>query len=182
MSGRWGKKTLFCIGILVTVVWAQIDKSAGIIDTVTSSIPAKVWNPVITGGLSALVPGGGQIYTGHYIKAGAFIALEAITAAVANFWFRTSEFREEEADLYKLLADISLSQNDTIMNREEASLLRFDALNARYSMYHALSWMIGGYVYNIFDAIGSSRYFSSDSEKSAVKAAWLSAIPGLGLG
>jgi hypothetical protein len=139
-------------------------------------------SPILSGALSAIVPGGGQIYNRRYIKAGAFVALEAIFGSVANFWYQTSQFRESNSDEYSLAVAYSTNWNDSMMMREKARMLKFDALSARYSMYNALSWMIGGYIYNIFDAVGASGYFDSDTEKSPVRAAWLSAIPGLGLG
>jgi TM2 domain-containing membrane protein YozV len=149
----------------------------------TTSVSGKTWNPLVTGGLSAVLPGAGQVYTGHYIKAGAFLALEAITASVASFWYRTEIERNNYANsLERQSLQLALNKTDSLAGREEADLWRFDAYTARYSMYNVLAWMISGYVYNVLDAIGCSRHFVSDSEKNPARAAWLSAIPGLGLG
>ena len=149
----------------------------------SGSIPLKTWNPLLTGGLSAALPGAGQAYSGHYIKAGAFLAVEVITASVARFWFRTGKERNDYADdLERQSLLRAFNRADSLSAREDAELWRYDAFTARYSMYNALSWMIGGYAYSILDAIGCSRYFVTDDEKRPITAAWLSAIPGLGLG
>ncbi len=155
------------------------------LDTAKSDVireKRKVWNPVMTGMLSTAIPGSGQVVTGHYVKAGLFVGLEVISASIASFWYRTSLQRLEAADESLFSAWQASDWQEHMLSMEKASLDRFSALGARYSMYNALSWMIGGYVYNILDAVGSSRHFESDTRKSPLKAAWLSAIPGLGLG
>ena len=159
------------------------DTSSGIERADSGSIvPGRTWNPLLTGSLSAVLPGAGQGYTGHYIKAGSFLALEVTTALVARSWYNIEGVRKGNADFYERLSLIVSGKADSLSNREEAALWRFDAFGARYSMYNSLSWMIGGYIYNILDAVACSRAFFSDDEKNPATAAWLSAIPGLGLG
>ena len=217
LLGRWYRFYFIITGLLFTTVCAESNDSIGVADSgsgVVQTPQVKVWNPVVTGAFSAVIPGGGQFYTRHYIKAGSFLALEAITAGMANFWYRTSLYRDEEADVFKESADVyreaatiyklledsinqlgidsiaaqdyrswaSSQEAQALESEERAALLRYDAKDARYKMYNALSWMVGGYVYNIFDGLGSSRFFFNDKQKSPTKAAWLSAIPGLGLG
>ncbi len=171
--------------LLVSTLTAA-DGTSGSVATdsgTTTSVSGKSWNPLVTGGLSAVLPGAGQVYTGHYIKAGAFLALEAITASVASFWYRTERERNNYANsLERRSLQLALSRADSMSGKEDADLWRFDASTARYSMYNVLAWMVGGYLYNVLDAIGCSRHFVSDSEKNPVRAAWLSALPGLGLG
>lgn len=183
MSGNFWRHETILIGILTVFLYAEKGAPG---DTGSPGLPSiappETRNPLVSGALSAVVPGAGQVYNRRFVKAGAFIALETISASVAHFWYRTSHIRRDNADVYSLSMSLSRNWNDSMMLREEARMERFDAINARYSMYNALSWMIGGYVYNIFDAVGASRYFVSDTKKSTVKAAWLSAIPGLGLG
>ncbi|MBN1294601.1 MAG: hypothetical protein JXB48_22370 [Candidatus Latescibacteria bacterium] len=147
-----------------------------------SLLPVKTWNPLLTGSLSAVLPGAGQAYTGHYIKAGSFLALEVITALVARSWYNAEKVRNTNADFYEQSSLITSGKTDSLSELEKAALWRFDAFGARYSMYNSLSWMIGGYIYNVLDAVACSKFFVSDEEKSPAKAAWLSAIPGLGLG
>ncbi len=185
LSGRRRGLYIFIIGLLFGTIHAGPADSTGIVDsdsTVQQVSGGKVWNPVVAGALSAAIPGAGQLYTGHYFKAGTFLAYEVITGVVANFWYRTSQIRYEEADFYKKLLVIDTSWEDSMMDLEYAALMRYDARNAKYKMYNALSMVVGGYIFNILSGVGNSRYFVSDAEKSPAKAAWLSAIPGLGLG
>jgi hypothetical protein len=156
------------------------DSLAGRIENAGST--GKVWNPAITGALSAALPGAGQIYTGHYIKAGGFLALEAVSGGMARFWYRTWQERREQGDFQRKISILATNRRDSLNSLEVAELMHFDALVARNTMYDALSWMIGGYVFNVLDAIGSSRYFINDEKKDPIKAAWLAAIPALGLG
>jgi len=177
--------------------------------------------------LSAALPGGGQVYTGHYLKAGSFLAFEAITASVTGFWYATSRLRNQNADSFSIAAakykkDADIRQffaskyrflEDSIKTagnqplatllgdsaakyeteavkyetmsakyEEIAALDHFDAKSARLKMYNGLTMLVGGYIFNIYSAVGNSRFFITDSEKNPTKAAWLSAIPALGLG
>ncbi len=179
----------------------------------TQTTAGKIYDPVVCGALSAVIPGGGQFYSGHYLKAGSFIALEVITAGVANFWYRESRNRKEEAGIFKERGGLyreaakiytkwsdsmKLIGNETLAagyadsalkktaqaknNEEQAAILNYDAGDAACRMYNAVSWMLGGYIYNILDGIGCSRFFIDEGERNPVKAAYLSAIPCLGLG
>jgi hypothetical protein len=142
----------------------------------------KKWNPIYTGAYSAVIPGAGQVYTGHYLMGGSFLAMEVITASIARFWFTTYEERLHLAQDYQREIGSQKTWKDSMLTFEQSIITRFDAKSAKYTMYNTLSWMIGGYVYNICDALKSSRYFDSDSERNPAKAGLLSAIPGLGLG
>ena len=112
----------------------------------------------------------------------------------ADLFKNDADLYWDAATIYQILSDsmkvvgretLSASFADTALqmetrareNEEYSALLRFDAKNARYKMYNALSMLVGGYIFNIFSGVGNSRYFITDSEKSPVKAAWLSAIP-----
>jgi len=76
-----------------------------------------------------------------------------------------------------------LARLDTaISNREEAVAYRYSELESRYMAYNSLSWMVGGYVFNVLDAINGTGFFNNSVYKSPLIAGWLSAIPGLGLG
>jgi TM2 domain-containing membrane protein YozV len=172
---------IFIAGLLAGHVFASQVASSGNTATDSGDVPSaefKKWNPIVTGSFSAGLPGAGQFYTGHYIKSFSFVALEAITLSYARFWYLTSKERMRNAEFYEGM----IHGVDSLFNREKAALLRFDVVSARYTMYNALSWMVGGYIYNVLDAVGCARYFVSDEERSPAKAAWLAAIPGLGLG
>jgi len=165
-----------------------------------------VYNPLVAGLLSAVVPGAGQVYCstredagkrrGRWIKGGLFLAANGVTAGVtAN---RVLEYRWRD----QVVADTSLAVHQyrsmldtardstqramvqaqyekTSMNYE---LVRFERRSSRYVMYQSIGWNTGLYLFNILDAVGCSGYFYSSSKKKPVLAAWLSAIPALGLG
>jgi hypothetical protein len=148
----------------------------------SEKLQLKKWDPVRTGGLSALIPGAGQVYTGHYVMGGTFLTMEVVTALITRFWYINYKELLDKENLTRNAASFAKNRKDRLWLLEEAEVSRFDARSAKYTMYDALSWMIGGYVYNVCDAIKSSRHFDSDTERSAMKAGWLAAIPGLGLG
>lgn len=142
----------------------------------------KTWDPARCALYSAIVPGAGQFYTGHLIKGSAFVTLEVSTALVARFWYTSAQEMLSKSSLSLALAPRAIDNNTSLLLQEGAIMYRYDSRRSRYNMYNSLSWMIGGYVYNILDALNSSRHFKSDIELSAKKAAWLAAIPGCGLG
>ena len=145
---------------------------------------------------SALVPGAGQIYTGQYVRGGTIIAFEAITGLSALYWNREHKTRELVVDdlrdslaLYKRRMDgVQGERLDSLrrryihlsLNHSGAAHISTEAL---YRSYNALAWMTGGYIYSLFDAASGSGIFKEkNSPGNPVKAAWLAAIPGLGLG
>ena len=163
---------------LVGVVWAEV--SSDLINT-RSDTTLSVSKPLLVGGASLLLPGAGQFYTKHYVKAGTFLALEAITASVSYYWYQTASSREEEAELFfqTALKDTGIGK---VKSLEQARLMKGSVLDARFKSYNALSWCIGGYVFNVLDALAGTKIFHDDAQKDPLVAAWLSAVPGLGLG
>jgi hypothetical protein len=142
----------------------------------------RLFNPIISGTASLILPGAGQVYTRHYVKAVFFIGLEAILGSMANFWRITAQSRD--ADERKFIA-LAAADTDLVVkasDREESFLSHHDALESRYSAYNFLTWTAGGYIFNILDALGSSNFFNNSKEKKPGTAALLAAIPGLGLG
>jgi hypothetical protein len=149
-------------------------------------------NPVIAGGASALLPGAGQIYTGHYIKACFFIALEALLTGQIIYWRSNSEIQEENANnalktymIPWMALDSTAryqSRLDSASYRENYFLGRHDAMDMRFSSYNFTVWAVGTYLYNVLDAVNSSNYFKTSETKKPGTAALLAAVPGLGLG
>lgn len=171
--------------VWVMHVSAQTGDTTSILGSLKVDTVPSVKSLWISGGLSTLLPGGGQVYTGHYLKAGAFVVLEVSTALNAQYWYRSMRSREESMALLRtesLIAEINKDTIQKIRSLEEVNMNKYGRKRARYNMYNALSWMISGYVYNILDAVNSTGYFKSDDERSPLKAGWLAAIPGLGLG
>lgn len=61
-------------------------------------------SPVLAGTLSALIPGAGEIYTGDYLKAALFIAIEGLTIYLNNYYTKKGDdqtiFFQNYADTY----------------------------------------------------------------------------------
>lgn len=165
---------------MAAVVFGESTDS--LLPSADSATALKTWKPSRCALYSAIVPGAGQFYTGHPIKGSAFVALEVSTALVARFWYTSAQEMLSKSSLSLKLAPLAIDNNTSLLLQEGALMYRYDARRSRYNMYNSLSWMIGGYVYNILDAMNSSRRFKSDIERSAKKAAWLAAVPGCGLG
>ena len=149
-------------------------------------------NPVTCGVASMVVPGAGQIYTGHYVKAGFFFALEALFISQAIYWRSNSEIADNNAtttlnrNMRPWMAMDSAnrykSRLDSAMNYEQFYLDRHGAMDMRFSSYNFTVWAVGTYVYNVLDAVNSSNYFKNSASKKPGTAALLAAVPGLGLG
>ncbi|MCX7727745.1 MAG: DUF5683 domain-containing protein, partial [Chitinispirillaceae bacterium] len=136
-------------------------------------------NPVLVGSMS-LLPGGGQLYSRHYIKGGLFIGSEILLGSVAFFWHNTHKQRLDNSFLYSKLSEMAPNEKESLSMRELAFLWNYDARVAKYSRDNAISWFIGAYVFNIFDALECSNFFKNDEKKEPAKAAYFGIIPGGG--
>lgn len=142
----------------------------------------KLYNPLWAGLGSAIIPGAGQVYTKKYFKAGTFVALEAITASVAGYQHKN--YRQARDSYSSMMNDLPSAGSplDSAFLREDALLKYGEARESKITMYNTLSWMVGGYVFNVLDAVNSSNFFKNTETKNPHVAGWLAAIPGLGLG
>jgi TM2 domain-containing membrane protein YozV len=75
-------------------------------DTAAPPVQLKRYNPGIAAGLSLLVPGSGQAYTKHYVKAGCFLAVEAIMGVTAYQMTLNADYQR------KLLDQADADQSD----------------------------------------------------------------------
>lgn len=143
---------------------------------------AKLYNPAVAGIASALLPGAGQFYSKKYFKAGMFIAFEAIAAPIANYNYKN--YKSSYDNYRKMMRKVDGAQSslDSAILREDALLEYGNARESKMTMYNTLSWMVGGYVFNILDAVNSTSFFKNSDTKDPGIAGWLAAIPGLGLG
>jgi hypothetical protein len=192
---KFGLVIILCTG----AVWPQGQDTAGTVNAEndTGSLiinnlgikDSESWkpdsvrrfNPVIAGAASIL-PGAGQVYTHHYVKAGFFLVLEGILGTITYFWGREADKRDLEEKQWLVLADSETNAFGRACYREESYLSRHGAVDARFQMYSYLSWAAGGYVFNVLDAIGSSNVFKDSKPRNPATAALLAAVPGLGLG
>jgi hypothetical protein len=142
----------------------------------------RKFNPIVSGTASLILPGAGQVYTRHYVKAGFFVALEATFGSMVYFWKKTVDVRDAEEKKWTGFAEGDTNAFQRAKDMEESYLAHHGAVDARLSMYSFLAWAAGGYVFNVLDALGSSNAFKNSKAKSPSTAALLAAIPGLGLG
>jgi hypothetical protein len=140
------------------------------------------FSPVVSCAASLVLPGAGQVYTRHYVKAVFFPALEGILGSMVYFWKKTADVRDSQETWWLQQADTETVALAKSKDREESFLSRQSALDARLSMYSFLAWAGGGYLFNVLDAIGSSNAFRNSKPKNPTTAALLAAVPGLGLG
>lgn len=158
----------------------------------------KKYNPLISMGLSTIMPGAGQVYCKRRVRGSLFLTTEVIWALVAinrYQWYKYTMIYDvndfaEEISLNK--EGMLLSINDPVeyvsfYNRYIDAQMGYDLSlyrrkSSRYTSYHCVGWASGIYLWNILDALNSSKHFYSISPKKPAKAALLSAIPFLGLG
>jgi hypothetical protein len=160
--------------------------SASDTDTVAVAPRLRLYDPVLTAGESFVIPGLGQVRTGHYVKAGIFVAMDAIFGSMSYFWGQSAAVDEEYAAYYMAGSHFSVtgdsSRLDSAINVEQAHLQHYNAIVARFSAYDFLTWAIGAHIYNVFDAIDRSNHFRDNEERNPTTAFLLALIPGLGLG
>ncbi len=153
-------------------------------------------NPLTAGAISALIPGGGQIYTGNFIRSGTFFASEAIIGLIGYSRYvqrlgfqKNSALMLDSTNIFYNFSKNAPSTDDSIRYDSIAyrygmfyGYNRFLERDNRYFYYQSLSWMFGFYYWNILDALKNSNFFKNDKPKNPSTAGWLAAIPGLGLG
>jgi len=203
-SGFAGLEFLWCLMVACTVISASAQTTEN--DSIFPDIGKRsvketvAWredslhrkNPVIPGVASLIVPGAGQIITGHYVKASFFIALESIFVGQALYWRSNSDIGDQNAQYHfnsamrKWKGQDSLdrfnSRLDSVRSVEDFNLDHHGVMDWRFSSYNFTVWAVGAYIYNVLDAINSSNYFKNSEPKKAGTAALLAAVPGLGLG
>ncbi len=156
------------------------------------------YNPLTSVGLSAVLPGLGQIYCRKRVKGVLFMGTEIIwTLYTINRMNRYKYTLQKPIDDYSLLIDQHLETlSDYTPNMEAYTqhydnlidaqmgydLVRYRQRTARYASYHGVGWMAGLYLWNIWDALDCSNALKNNNPRNPAAAAWLSAIPFLGLG
>jgi TM2 domain-containing membrane protein YozV len=167
--------------LLVAIAVKAQDSDTKLSLPIISNDSINAGNKTLKAGIaSMLLPGAGQFYTGHYVKAGTFLALEGISGSIALHWYR--EEKKMDNNLRELRSFIAQANRDSsTFLLEESYLASHSKRVARYRKFNALSWFTTGYIYNVLDAAGGTLFANSEY-KDPKKAALLAAIPGLGLG
>lgn len=132
------------------------------------------------GFLSAVIPGAGQLVDKRYFRSGMFLAFEAISAAVSYNLYKQQNRERELALRYRLYSVFDTMPGRALLNGQ-ADLVEYSSKVHRYRMYNALTWLGGGYVFNVLDAIGG-RVRVDDEPRDPKIAGILAMVPGLGLG
>jgi hypothetical protein len=154
---------------------------------------------------SALLPGCGQVYTGHYYKGSMFFAAETILGFVCyNYYSQDKYFHDNTMRLFDSVTsykDSILIKSSTIRNkantedstysdstfyethyRMQYDYQKFLERENRSVLYQGIIWLSGLYYWNILDAIKCSGFFNNNNVRDPAKAGWLSAVPVLALG
>ena len=142
----------------------------------------KRFNPAISCIASTLLPGAGQVYTGHYVKALFFPALEATFLSMAWFWHENASYFDNNTRVYRAWQAWDSTPSEKADHSELALLSRFQSIDSRFSQYSFIGWAIGAHLFNVLNALQASNVFTDDRERNPRTAGLLAAIPGLGLG
>jgi TM2 domain-containing membrane protein YozV len=158
----------------------------------------KSYSPGLALAASLVIPGAGQVYTGHYIKAGLFFVSEIGVGLFGYQRYIYASALKKNADsitaIWKTLKDsvaiakspLDSTKNDTtdvgFFWKLKADSARFEENDTRNVLFQSLAWMAGIYYYNVLDALQCAGVLRDSSKKNPTVAGWLSAIPGLGLG
>jgi TM2 domain-containing membrane protein YozV len=158
----------------------------------------KSYSPGLALAASLVIPGAGQVYTGHYIKAGLFfvseigvglfgyqrylytVALKKNADSISALW---NSVKDSIAVKRSVLDTTKYDTTDVgFFYKLQSDSAHFEETDTRNVLYQSLAWMAGIYYYNILDALQSAGVLRDSSKKNPAVAGWLSAIPGLGLG
>jgi TM2 domain-containing membrane protein YozV len=158
----------------------------------------KSYSPGLALAASLVIPGAGQVYTGHYIKAGLFfiseigvglfgyqrylytVALKKNADSISALW---NSVKDSIAVKRSVLDTTKYDTTDVgFFYKLQSDSAHFEETDTRNVLYQSLAWMAGIYYYNILDALQCAGVLRDSSKKNPAVAGWLSAIPGLGLG
>ena len=189
-----------CVPALAGDVYVQKGKT-GIteIDTLTVNewdVPTE-HNSLLLTMLFSVFPGGGQYYTGHYIRGGFITGIEALLVYEVVFnksWQRdriyeqARPFQDSVAYFSRLLA--TAPSRDSIRYYQEQRTdyaNRVRALSDKKMEQEDLrkaetAWLYGLHLYGMFDAFGIwyNNHYRSVEQRSMRKALLLAIIPGFG--
>ncbi len=168
------------ICLMVQLGWAQGLTSPESLALVSESSAITDKEMVKAAVVSGLVPGGAQLLQKRFFMAGTFLAFEAVSGSVAYYYYRKNHewldlANNQRADAF---ADTGM---DSAFSLEQSFLARQSARLTRYRMQNAIVLTLGGYLFNVLDAIDGSMVDEPKSRNPAV-AGWLAAIPAMGLG
>ncbi|MBN1601741.1 MAG: hypothetical protein JW915_09040 [Chitinispirillaceae bacterium] len=168
-------------GILIICVTIIAFSMEAISDTTSTPESKPSINPKTLLLSSAIIPGAGQLLSRKYLKAGTFLALEAIAVSAAIGWDQIAQSRVGE--YHKVLVSSAL---DTGISKarilEDAHVKKFQTMDAELKRYNYLTLAGGIYLYNLLDAFELTGLLKDNKQRNPTMALGLALIPGLGLG
>lgn len=158
----------------------------------------KQYKPLKSAGLSALIPGAGQFYCQRKGRSIMFLIVASLSAVTtANRWYFynhnysdaviTNQIEVDSTfeNLQKFTPDLDAykqSYKAYMDARMRLDFTKYSKKQGRYVGRQGIGFTVGIYLWNVFDAIGCSNHYYDLESKNPAKAAWLAAIPFLGLG
>ncbi|MGD9201206.1 MAG: DUF5683 domain-containing protein [Chitinispirillia bacterium] len=157
------------------------------------------YNPFRVVLMSAFIPGLGQFYCKERIRGSIFFSSVLISYLFSkNRWDR---FQEDLKEIVKEFDNRTLSYKDTLSNiihadtaaykkyynlyissYMESDLARYRRQTGRFNALQGFGWTLGFYIWNVVNAFHYSNHLHDNEPRNPKTAAWLSAIPFLGLG
>ncbi len=142
-----------------------------------------LYNPYICGGLSAIIPGSGQLYSKNAFPALSFFGAEVIMGiATYDRYIKYSMSLNRITPLQDSIASTTLDLNSFTELRMKLDYANFEAENDRVGFLHGLTWAGGCYYFNILNALDHSGYFYSTTPRDPATAGWLATVPFASLG
>ncbi|MDR3013561.1 MAG: DUF5683 domain-containing protein [Chitinispirillales bacterium] len=163
-------------------------------DTVLISEPVPIH---YTGAaISAFIPGGGQFYQRRYFMGGLLLAAEATTIGVSIYWWDEANWRNWEVDQlrdrseqFRVLGeesdDIATGDNSMYWSGLYTVLAdrrEFEAHQARYTAYSAITWAAGIHLFSFLNALEAGGAAPRGEVRDPTRAGLLATVPFLSLG
>jgi hypothetical protein len=168
-------------------------------DTLAADVPMPRVS-YVGAGISAVVPGGGQVYHGRYFMGGVFLTAEAGAAGFSIYWWDRSNQRVSETarlrdEASRLRDSATLTDERGGAAVDTAALLslaglysvradrsEFEARKAKSTATNALALALGIHFYSFMDALELDGLTARGEAKDPTRAGLLAAVPFLGLG
>ncbi len=169
-------------------------------DTLFTDTPLKdiqKTNPIMSMGLSALLPGAGQFYCKKGFRGLLYTTSEVVWGLViANRVYNYNNFSKVNVSRFSDTMNLYRDSLQTYLSPEtferhftklvsakmDLDLAEYRKQRDLYIIHHCIGWSAGVYLWNIADALSSSNHFHDDEPRDPKLALSLSAIPFLGLG
>ena len=163
------------------------------------TIKPRSYSPLKAVIMSTLIPGLGQFYCKQRIRGSIFFGTVLISSLMLKY--RWDRYQTDLKTIVKEFDNRTLSYRDTLNNIAQADtatykkyynlyigsymqsdLARYRRQAGRFVAYQVAGWTTGFYIWNVVNAFHYSNHLLDDEPRNPKIAAWLSAIPFLGIG